>query len=139
MAMGDLQWGDEAFLVEVSKKIKPKLKKVAEEIQQEAKQILKTKIPESTGSLADSIDVREIKTKTGSSEIGYLIEAYGKLSAKEGNKYYASFVELGAWVYPYGNKSASGGKVYLKPTPFLRPAFKNKRSKLLTYTKGILK
>ena len=74
--------------------------------------------PWDSGDLATSIKVIKSKFVGG----GHLVIADGT------DKFHASFVELGANIHPYGNKSTS--KVKMKKQPFLRPALLAERNKI---------
>ena len=75
-------------------------------------------VPKDTRTL-----MSEIRVETGKFASGdYYIRAQGP-----GNysRYYASFVELGTRVFPYGNRNLP--KVHRPAKPYLRPAIKGMR------------
>ena len=97
-------------------------KEVAKDVMEDAKSILKRKAKTtSERGLLSQFEVKKSLFEDG----GYIISCQGP-----GNwhpPYHASFVEMGSWVHPYGNKAAP--KVYLPPKAFMRPAAKKNKRK----------
>ena len=103
-----IQWNAEKFIKQVGVAADNKLKEVAESIANDARALC----PVDTGSLRDSIEVRESKFKEG----GYIVGA--QLSGNY-DRFYASFVELG-----------TSKNIKRRAQPFLRPALKKNISRM---------
>ena len=126
------EWRDDELINATRNAVKEACEEGAELVAASARRLVKkgsdrwVKMGRSGGSMQethikDQIDIRPSKFQDG----GVVIWAQGK-----GNydRYYASFLELGAWIHPYGNKNAP--KVKLEKQPFLRPALAVNRSKI---------
>lgn len=130
--MIELKWHAHKVMVEVNSTMKDVSKKVANNVMKDAKQILRQKAKtKSESSLLDQFSVVKSKYKDG----GYLVYCQGP--KKWWPPYHASFVELGAYSSVYGTyKRPKGGgslkgisPIYIKPKPFLRPAYKKNKRK----------
>ena len=131
--MAEIEWFAEKILGRISKAAEKTSKKVAEDVGDDAEAILKQKATTTTErGLLDQFSIKKSKFKNG----GYLVYCQGP--GKWRKPYHASFVEMGSWVHPYGNKKRK--KVYLPPKPFMRPAAsKNRKSAIKLYEKNINK
>jgi len=111
------EWNDDELLKDVGNIVEVVCMEGAEAVAATARRMVKKK----TRTLAGQIEVKASKFKGG----GAIVQAQGP-----GNydRYYASFLELGAWVHPYGNKNAP--KVKLEKQPFLRPALAANKRKI---------
>ena len=92
----------------------------------------RSKAPWDTGDLATDIRVEKSKYEDG----GFYVIAHGP---KHIGKYYASFVELGTpktGIHPYGNKNIP--KVKVDADPFMRPAAKGEKPKIIKKWKAAL-
>jgi len=128
-----VEWFGEKILEQVNSVAAKVSKEIAEDVMKDAKALLKRKAKTTTEQgLLSQFYIEKSKFKDG----GYLVWCQGP--KKWHKPYHASFVEMGSWVHPYGNKKLP--KVYLSPQPFMRPAAsKNRRRAYKEYEKAIEK
>ncbi|MCP4704011.1 MAG: hypothetical protein GY865_05320 [candidate division Zixibacteria bacterium] len=135
-----IEWHGKKALVTIDSALGRVNKRVAQNIMEDAKRILKRKSKSrSETSLLEQFDVRKSKYKSG----GYLVYCQGPGNWKP--PYRASFVELGGYSSVYGTYKRKGAKslkgispVYIEPKPFLRPAArKNKRKAQRMYQEAL--
>ncbi len=121
-----LIWNDKALIEEVRDAAEVATKEGAEKVAADAQRLA----PKDTGTLRRQIKVRASKFKGG----GHIVQAQGP---GDYDRYYASFVELGVNIFPYGDKSKP--KVKIEPQPYLRPALHKNKARILKAFDGKLK
>ena len=128
-----VEWFGEKILEQVNSVAAKVSKEIAEDVMKDAKAILKRTATTTTErGLLSQFYVAKSKFKNG----GYLVYCQGP--KKWYKPYHASFLEMGSWVFPYGNKKRR--KVYLPPKPFMRPAAnKNRRKAAKQYKDALLR
>jgi len=115
------EWYDKKVLAKAKELLHAVSREGANMIAQDAR----SKAPWDTGDLATDIRVEKSKFEDG----GFYVIAHGP---KHLGKYYASFVELGAHSSEWGKyKKGSKAGVYIPAQPFMRPAAKGNKAKII--------
>jgi len=122
-----LDWDGVAVIREVDMTVQRVVKKGAAAVLKDAKRRCPTG---DSKRLRDSGTVRKFKTKDA---IGSYVSFGG------GDAYYAPFVELGTPGTSYKSKYRKGPRIAIKKHPFLRPALKRNKRKILAKFDGALK
>ena len=121
-----MEWRDKAVIAKVKRATDRVMKRGAQRIRNQARRNISSK----DGLLRSSVNVLKSKFNDG-----YLVAA-GAYSKKDA--YYAPFVELGTPGEIYRKGSRSGPRKKIKKHPYLRPAMKSQRRKIIRDFKGAL-
>lgn len=118
-----IDWNDKELMNETRNAVRVATKRGAERVAKDAKR----EVAKDSGDLANSIKVEKSRFKDG----GYLVTAQGPSNY---DRFYATFVELGAYnslwgLYTRKKGNIKSSPVKIKGRPFLRKALrKNKRA-----------
>jgi HK97 gp10 family phage protein len=112
-------WNDNECIIKINEVAEKVAEEGADLVLNDAKRILMSKAKHPTGSLASQIEVKKSRFKYG----GWIVQAQGPGTWKP--PYRATFVELGTWK--------------MDPIPYLRPALKMNKSKIVQLYKDRIK